>query len=165
MVEQKNSQIENSEVAARSVIPFAGNCHLPGLRLLKVIYILIYNYCCNPPCATPSPTVVGTPFFHFYCSHCSQGSTPKPALYNNKILPPADCAPEPTKQMVLEPFCQKYHIFPTNFNNSYLKPISSILHRSARCMIPVVARTCRICGVKNDTNFQRILTIPLFVAM
>ena len=55
--------------------------------------------------------------------------------------------------------------FRMDFNNFHLSPISSFLHRSARSTIPAVARTCRFCGVKNDTNFQRILTIPLFVAM
>ena len=55
--------------------------------------------------------------------------------------------------------------FPTNLNNFYLRPISLIFHRSARSTIPVVARTCRFCGVKNDTNFQRILTIPVFLDM
>ena len=49
-----------------------------------------------------------------------------------------------------------------NFNNFYLRLISSILHRSARCMIPVVPRTGRFGGAKNDTNSKRVFTSPLF---
>ena len=67
--------------------------------------------------------------------------------------------------MVSEQPCPKRHIFPLIFNNSYLNQFSSILHRSARCMIPVVPRTWRFCGAKNDTNSQWILTILCFIAM
>ena len=67
--------------------------------------------------------------------------------------------------MVSAPICQKTHIFPLTFNNSYLRRISSILHRSARSTFPVVARTCRFCGVKNDTYFQWTLTILLLPVM
>ena len=95
----------------------------------------------------------GSIIFPFLLLSLQPGLGSQTRFYNNKILPLADCAPEPAKQMVFEPCCQKYIIFLMNFNNSYLKSISSILHRSARSTIPVVARTCRFCGAQIDTIF------------
>ena len=110
----------------------------------------------------PLSHCTGDHFFYFYCSSPSQGSPARMLFYNNKILPLADCSPNVTFSTVSAPVCQKTYVFPTNFNNSYVSLISSILHRSARSTFLVVARTCRFCGVKNDTNFQWILTISLF---
>ena len=73
-----------------------------------------------------------------------------------------ECSKYVTKTMVSAPACQKKHTFPMYFNNSYLRPISSILDRCARSMIPMVWRTCRICAFKNDTYFKRISTISLY---
>ena len=55
--------------------------------------------------------------------------------------------------------------FPIDFNNFHLSPISSILHRSARCMKHMFSRTCRFGVVKNATCSYCILTISLFVFM
>ena len=74
-------------------------------------------------------------------------------------------SPNVTFSTVSAPACQKSHIFPMNFNNSYLRPISWIFDRCARCRIPMVWRTCRFWHVRNDTYFQRILTISLFAIM
>ena len=132
------------------------------LLLLLNSHILIHDYCCHPQCPPTSPTAVGITFFHFYCSSPSQGLAPKPALYNNKILPLADCSPNVMFSIISARACQTLYIFQMDFNNSYLRPISSILDRCARSMIPMVWRTCRICAFKNDTYFQRISTISLF---
>ena len=72
------------------------------------------------------------------------------------------CSPNVTFSTISAPVGQKCFIFPMDFNNSYLRPISSILHRCARSMIPMVWRTCRFCAFKNETSFQRISTISLY---
>ena len=118
-------------------------------------YILIYNYCCNPQCPPTSPTAVGITFFHFYCSSPSQGLPARMLFYNNKILPLADCSPNVTFSIVSAPVGQKTYIFPMNFNNFYLGQISSILHRSDRCMKPMVWRTRWFVAVKNAIYYQR----------
>ena len=75
--------------------------------------------------------------------------------------PPAGCSPNLTFSTVSAPVCQKWYIFPMKFNNFHVRLISSILHRCARITFPMVWRTCRFRGVKNDTYFQWILTILL----
>ena len=65
------------------------------------------------------------------------------------------CSPNVTFSIVLAPACQENHIFPTNFNNSCLSPISSILHRCARVTFPMVWRTRRFVAVKNAIYYQR----------
>ena len=47
-----------------------------------------------------------------------------------------------TNIMVSAPAGQKCFIFLMYFNNLHLSPISSILHRSARCMKHMLSRTC-----------------------
>jgi hypothetical protein len=79
--------------------------------------------------------------------------------------PPAGCSPNLTFSTVSAPVCQKWYIFPMKFNNFHVRLISSILHRCARITFPMVWRTCRFCGVKNDTYFQWILTILLLPVM
>ena len=76
-----------------------------------------------------------------------------------------NCSKYVTFSTVSAPACQKWYIFPMNFNNSYLRQISSIFDRCARCRIPMVWRTCRFWVVRNDTYFKRILTIPLFAIL
>ena len=78
------------------------------------------------------------------------------------VFLPSDCSQNVTFLIVSAPACQKWYIFQLNFNNSYLRPISSILDRCARCMIPMVWRTCRFGAFKNDTFFKRISIIPLY---
>ena len=90
---------------------------------------------------------------------------PEPVVVVHLPVVVAGCSPNVTFSIISAPVGQKCFIFPMDFNNSYLRLISSILDRSARCMIPVVPRTCRFCGAKNDTNSQRILTILLFLVM
>ena len=75
--------------------------------------------------------------------------------------PPAECSPNLTFSTVSAPVCQNWYIFPMDFNNLYLRLISSIFDRCARITFPMVWRTCRFCGVKNDTYFLWILTILL----
>ena len=75
------------------------------------------------------------------------------------------CSPNVTFSIVLAPACQENHIFPTNFNNSCLSPISSILHRCARITFPMVWRTRRFVAVKNAIYYQRVLTISLLANM
>ena len=65
-----------------------------------------------------------------------------------------DCLPNVTFSTVSAPACQENHIFPTNFNNSCLSPISSILHRCARVTFPMVWRTRRFVAVKNAIYFH-----------
>ena len=67
--------------------------------------------------------------------------------------------------ILFEPVCQKSLIFLMDFNNFHLSQISSILHRSARCMKHMLSRTCRFWVVKNAIYFQRFLSISLFVLM
>ena len=93
-------------------------------------------------------------FLHFYCSSPSQGAPPRMFFYNNKILPLADCSPNVTFSTVSAPVCQKTYIFHTNFNNSGLGPISSVLHRCARITFPMVWRTRRFVAVKNVIYFH-----------
>ena len=75
------------------------------------------------------------------------------------------CSPNVTFSTVLAPACQENHIFPTNFNNSCLSQISSILHRCARVTFPMVWRTRRFVVVKRAINYKRFLTISLFANM
>ena len=75
------------------------------------------------------------------------------------------CLPNVTFSTVLAPACQENHIFPTNFNNFCLSPISSILHRCARVTFPMVWRTRRFVAVKNAIYYQGFLTISLFAHM
>ena len=79
-------------------------------------------------------------------------------------LPPAaaGCSPNLSFSTISAPVCQKFFILSMDFNNSYLRPISSILDRCARIMFSMVWRTCRFCAFKNDTYFQRISTISLY---
>ena len=77
----------------------------------------------------------------------------------------AGCSPNLTFSTVSAPVCQKWYIFPMKFNNFHVRLISSILHRCARITFPMVWRTCRFCGVKNDTYFKWILTILLLPVM
>ena len=86
----------------------------------------------------------------------------EPVVVPHLFLVAAGCSPNVTFSIISAPVCQKWYIFPMDFNNSYLRPISSILDRCARSMIPMVWRTCRICAFKNDTYFKRISTISLF---
>ena len=65
------------------------------------------------------------------------------------------CSPNVTFSTVLAPACQENHIFPTNFNNFCLSPISSILHRCARVTFPMVWRTRRFVAVKNAIYYKR----------
>ena len=74
----------------------------------------------------------------------------------------AGCSPNVTFSTISAPVGQKCFIFPMDFNNSYLRQISSILDRCARIMFSMVWRTCRFCAFKNDTYFQRISTISLY---
>ena len=88
-------------------------------------------------------------------------------LQNEPLYPTCPWTPPGARQtlrfpMFPAPVDQKCFIFQMDFNNSYLRQISSILDRCARCMIPMVWRTCRFSAFKNDTNFQRISTISLF---
>ena len=76
-----------------------------------------------------------------------------------------DCLPNVTFSIVSAPVCQKTYIFQANFNNSCLGPISSILHRCARVMFPMVWRTRRFVAVRNAIYYQRFLTIPLLAHM
>ena len=128
-------------------------------NVVEVDVSYIYNYCCAPPCAVGLPAAAGALLFHFSCSGCSQALGPKPVFYNNKILALAGCSPNVTNIMVSAPVGQKCFIFPMFFNNSHLSRISSILHRSARCMKHMLSRTCRFGAVQNATFFQCILTI------
>ena len=57
--------------------------------------------------------------------------------------------------MLFGPAGQEIEIFPMFFNNSYLRRISLILHRSARCTIPMVSRTRRFASTKNALYFIR----------
>ena len=75
------------------------------------------------------------------------------------------CSPNVTFSTVLAPACQENHIFPTNFNNSCLSPISSILHRCARVTFPMVWRTRRFVAVRNATYYNGVLTISLLAHM
>ena len=75
------------------------------------------------------------------------------------------CSPNVTFSTVLAPACQENHIFPTNFNNSCLSPISSILHRCARVTFPMVWRTRRFVAVRNAIYYNGFLTISLFANM
>ena len=75
------------------------------------------------------------------------------------------CSPNVTFSTVLAPACQENHIFPTNFNNSCLSPISSILHRCARVTFPMVWRTRRFVAVKNAIYYNGFLTISLLANM
>ena len=68
-------------------------------------------------------------------------------------------------QLFLDRLARKYTYFQCFFNNSYLTLISSILHRSARCMISMVSRTCRFVATRNALYFQCVLTILLFGVM
>ena len=74
-------------------------------------------------------------------------------------------SPNVTFSTVLAPACQENHIFPTNFNNSCLSPISSILHRCARVTFPMVWRTRRFVAVRNAIYYNGFLTISLFANM
>ena len=89
----------------------------------------------------------------------------EPAFVVHLSGPPAGCSPNLTFSTVSAPVCQKWYIFPMKFNNFHVRLISSILHRCARITFPMVWRTCRFCGVKNDTYFQWILTILLLPVM
>ena len=128
-------------------------------------YILIYNYCCQPPCAVTSPAAAGALLFHFSCSGCSQAPGPKPIFYNNNNLALADCSPNVTNIMVSAPVGQKTYIFQMYFNNFHLSQISSILHRSARCMKHMLSRTCRFGVVQNATFSKCILNMSLVAAI
>ena len=84
------------------------------------------------------------------------------ALKNNTRPESAYCGPpvcwfvdgsqNVTNIMVSAPTGQKCFIFPMYFNNLHLSLISSILHRSARCMKHMLSRTCRFWVVKNDAK-------------
>ena len=71
------------------------------------------------------------------------------------------CSPNVTFSTVLAPACQENHIFQTNFNNSCLSPISSILHRCARVTFPMVWRTRRFVAVRNAIYYNGFLTNSL----
>ena len=88
--------------------------------------------------------------------------SPQKVLLCSTYFFSSDRSPNVTFSTVSAPACRKWHIFPMNFNNSYLRRISSIFDRCARCRIPMVWRTCRFGAFKNDTYFQRISTISLF---
>ena len=75
------------------------------------------------------------------------------------------CSPNVTFSIVSAPACQKTYIFQTNFNNSCLSPISSILHRCARITFPMVWRTRRFVVVKHAIYYKGFLTISLFPNM
>ena len=79
----------------------------------------------------------------------------EPGLGGQQFLRRCDCSPNVTFSTVLAPACQENHIFPTNFNNSCLSPISSILHRCARVTFPMVWRTRRFVAVRNAIYYQR----------
>ena len=75
------------------------------------------------------------------------------------------CSPNVTFSTVLAPACQENHIFPANFNNSCLGPISSTLHRCARVTFPMVWRTRRFVAVRNAIYYNGFLTISLLAHM
>ena len=77
----------------------------------------------------------------------------------------AGCSPNVMFSTISAPVGQKCFIFPMDFNNSYLRPISSILDRCARIMFSMVWRTCRFGAFKHDTYFKRISTLSLYLDM
>ena len=102
-------------------------------------------------------------FLLMYALRIHEPTEPGPG--GQQFLRRRDCSPNVTFSTVLAPACQENHIFPTNFNNSCLSPISSILHRCARVTFPMVWRTRRFVAVKNAIYYQRFLTISLFANM
>ena len=90
---------------------------------------------------------------------------PEPGRCTSPLSLGCACSPNVTFSTVLAPACQENHIFPTNFNNSCLSPISSILHRCARVTFPMVWRTRRFVAVKNAIYYNGFLTISLFANM
>ena len=64
--------------------------------------------------------------------------------------------------MVFDAVRWEMHIFLMLFNNSCYESISSILHRSARCMIPMVSRTCPFDATRKNLYFRCFLTIMAF---
>ena len=72
------------------------------------------------------------------------------------------CSPNVIISNVFAPACQERLIFPMNFHDSCLSPISLILHRCSRAMNSMALRTSRFCMAHNVSYFQYILKILLF---
>ena len=127
----------------------------PPLRLV-LNSIITYIYCCCagypvPPCISAGITHVAP----IVLINALIFLVPaEPVVVVHLLVVAAGCSPNVTNIMVSAPACQKCFIFPMDFNNFHFSPISLILHRSARCMNPMLSRTCRFGVVKNATYPQ-----------
>ena len=87
---------------------------------------------------------------------------PEPVIVLRLFAGDVACSPNIIISNVFAPVCQERVIFPMNFNDSCLSPISLILHRCFRPMKSMVLRTSRFCMAHIVSYFQYILKILLF---